>query len=210
MKRGITLVGMGTAKESIQVAMLVPESERFIEWQERNDPRGVRRLIKRLKREALGELGTCYEAGPCGYALQRALVANEIECVLVAPSLIPVKPRERIKTNRRDARHLAKSYRAGTLTEVRPPDAGYGVSSSRTRSIRCSTTASERSSMPRSGSPIWIVRFGTPRASHLRTALRSGCTSTAVARELVGFIWATLMQRETPENVKNLGRSIAA
>jgi transposase len=114
---------MDTAKESSQVAMLMPEGERFIEWQERNDPRGVRRLIKRLKREAVGELRTCYEAGPCGYALQRVLVANEVSCVVVAPSLIPAKPGERIKTNRRDARHLAKSHRAGTLTEVRPPTA---------------------------------------------------------------------------------------
>jgi transposase len=112
---------MDTAKESIQVAMLMPEGERFIEWQERNDPRGMRRLIKRVKREAVGELRTCYEAGPCGYALQRILVANEVSCMVVAPSLIPVKPGERVKTNRRDARHLAKCHRAGTLTEVRPP-----------------------------------------------------------------------------------------
>jgi hypothetical protein len=119
VERGITFVGMDTAKESIQVAMLMPEGERFIEWQERNDPRGMRRLIKRLKREAVGELRTCYEAGPCGYSLQRVFVANEISCVLVAPSLIPVKPGERVKTNRPDA---SKRPASSVLCSSRNPE----------------------------------------------------------------------------------------
>jgi transposase len=78
-------------------------------------------MIKRLKAEAVGELVICYEAGPCGYALQRRFVAAGVKCIVVAPSLVPVKPGERIKTDRRDAKKLAECLRAGTLTEVHPP-----------------------------------------------------------------------------------------
>jgi transposase len=101
--------------------MLLPDGERFLEWHQPTDARGMKRLIRRLKKEAQGELRVCYEAGPCGYALQRELRDAEIDCIVIAPSLVPMKPGDRVKTNRRDARHLAKSYRAGTLTEVHPP-----------------------------------------------------------------------------------------
>src|ERR1700750_396632 len=67
-------------------------------------------------------LRCCSEAGPCGYAIQRQLNTTEQECVMVAPSLIPRKPGERIKTDRRDAVKLARSHRAGELTRVWAPD----------------------------------------------------------------------------------------
>lgn len=121
MNSSITYVGMDTAKKSIQVAMLLPERDKPIEWEEANDARGLKRLKRKLQREALGGLRVCYEAGPCGYALQRDLRAASIDCVVIAPSLVPVKPGERIKTNRRDAKKLAQQFRAGTLTEVHPP-----------------------------------------------------------------------------------------
>ncbi len=63
----------------------------------------------------------CYEAGPCGYALQRQMTTPRVSCQVIAPGLIPRKPGERIKTNRRDARKLAELLRTGLLTEVRPP-----------------------------------------------------------------------------------------
>ena len=84
-------------------------------------PRAVRRMAKRLKREAVGELRVSYEAGPCGYVLQRQLRELDVNCIVVAPSLIPVKPGDRVKTNRRDAKKLAVMLRAGALTEVHPP-----------------------------------------------------------------------------------------
>jgi len=115
-----TFVGLDTSKAAIQVALL-REDGTFLEWKEKTDAKSVTRLVRRLKKEAVGELQVCYEAGPCGYALQRQLTAAEVACVVVAPSLIPVKPGERIKTDRRDARHLAQCHRAGTLTVVRPP-----------------------------------------------------------------------------------------
>ena len=64
----------------------------------------------------------CYEAGPCGYDIQRQLTATGHECIVAAPPLIPGKPGERIKTDRRDAIHLARLHRAGELTPVWVPD----------------------------------------------------------------------------------------
>src|SRR6185436_10082386 len=85
----------------------------------------VKRMVRKVEKAANGsEVRFCYEAGPCGYALQRQITeAGEGSCMVVAPSLIPVKPGERIKTDRRDARKLASLFRAGLLTEVQPPTA---------------------------------------------------------------------------------------
>lgn len=121
VERNTTEVGLDTSKSSIQVAMLLPGAEKAVEWEIANEPRAVRRMAKRLKREAVGELRVCYEAGPCGYALQRQLRELEVNAMVVAPSLIPVKPGERVKTNRRDAVKLAVMLRAAALTEVHPP-----------------------------------------------------------------------------------------
>ena len=91
-ERNTTDVGLDTCKNSIQVAMLLPGSERAVEWEIANEPRAVRRMAKRLKREAVGELRVCYEAGPCGYVLQRQFGEARVSCMVIAPSLIPVKP----------------------------------------------------------------------------------------------------------------------
>ena len=81
----------------------------------------MRRLVKKLEREAPGGVRVFYEAGPCGYALQRQVTTSRVSCEVVAPALIPRKPGERVKTNRRDARKLAELGRAGLLTAVQPP-----------------------------------------------------------------------------------------
>ena len=79
-------------------------------------------MVRRFEREAPGEVRCCYEAGPRGYAVQRQIHRDSaVVCEVIAPSLIPVKPGERIKTDRRDARKLAELLRIGMLTEVRPP-----------------------------------------------------------------------------------------
>ena len=78
-------------------------------------------MVRKLEREAPGPVRACYEAGPCGYALQRQLTTARVACQVIAPALIPRKAGERIKTDRRDARKLAELFRAGLLTEVRPP-----------------------------------------------------------------------------------------
>lgn len=68
-----------------------------------------------------GELRCCYEAGPCGFALQRFLTERGIPCDVIAPGLIPRRAGDRIKTDRRDARQLAILYRAGALTPIHVP-----------------------------------------------------------------------------------------
>jgi transposase len=118
---GITFVGMDAHKKAINVAMLLPGQNKPVEWQLANEPAAIRRLAKKLQREAPGEVRCCYEAGPCGYVLQRQLEADGVICEVVAPSLIPVKPGERIKTDRRDALKLARSLRSDDLTAVHPP-----------------------------------------------------------------------------------------
>ena len=79
----------------------------------------ITRLVKKLS--GRGRLRFAYEAGPCGFWLQRYLREQGQDCIVVAPSLIPKRPGERIKTDRRDARNLALSLRAGTLTAVHVP-----------------------------------------------------------------------------------------
>ena len=121
MGKGITFVGLDVHKEAINVAMLLPGESRATEWQLSNTAVSIRRLARKLRRCGDGELRTCYEAGPCGYAVQRMLQKLGVGCIVVAPSLIPRKPGERVKTDRRDARKLAELLRAGLLTEVHPP-----------------------------------------------------------------------------------------
>lgn len=121
MKNHTTYVGLDVHKKDIVVAMLLAGETEPVEWKLSNEPRAIRRLAKRLRREAGDEILCVYEAGPCGYVLQRQLVREKVPTEIVAPSLIPVKPGERIKTDRRDARKLAEAARAQTLTFVRPP-----------------------------------------------------------------------------------------
>ncbi len=121
MKDVITYVGMDAHKKDLFIAMLVGDQTTPVAWQLANEPTAVRRLVRKLEREAPGPVRVCYEAGPCGYALQRQMMTPRVSCQVIAPALIPRKPGERIKTNRRDARKLAELLRAGLLTEVRPP-----------------------------------------------------------------------------------------
>ena len=84
-----------------------------------SDPPTILRFVKRLQRQ--GPVHCCYEAGPCGFELQRSLTANGIPCDVIAPALIPRRPGDRIKTDRRDAGQLAVLYRAGALTAIHIP-----------------------------------------------------------------------------------------
>jgi transposase len=121
MQDGITFIGLDAHKVEDQVAMLLPGELKAVEWDCANERGAVRRMVKRVMREAPGEVRFCYEAGPCGYALQRWIREAGGECAVVAPFLVPRKRGERVKTNRRDARKLAELHRAGLLTEVHPP-----------------------------------------------------------------------------------------
>ena len=89
-----------------------------------NRPELLMKLAARLSKGGR-RLSFCYEAGPCGYGLHRLLTGCGHDCVVVAPSLIPIKAGDRIKTDRRDAVMLAKLHRAGELTPIWIPDAAH-------------------------------------------------------------------------------------
>lgn len=85
-----------------------------------SDSPTILRFVKRLERQA-GAVRCCYEAGPCGFDLQRTLTQHAIACDVIAPALIPRRPGDRIKTDRRDAGQLAILFRAGALTAIHIP-----------------------------------------------------------------------------------------
>jgi transposase len=83
----------------------------------------IRKMIGKLA--PLETLKCCYEAGPTGYVLYWQLTQLGVACEVIAPSLIPTKAGDRVKTDRRDAEKLARCYRAGELTPVWVPDANH-------------------------------------------------------------------------------------
>jgi transposase len=85
-----------------------------------SDSPTILRFVTRLQRE-VGTVHCCYEAGPCGFELQRAMSAEGISCAVIAPALIPRRAGDRIKTDRRDAGQLAVLFRAGALTAIHVP-----------------------------------------------------------------------------------------
>lgn len=124
MSKSSTLfIGMDVHKETIDIAIatnrLNGKVRHYGQIQNRID--AIDKLVAKLKREAK-TLKFVYEAGPCGFGLYRHLMRKQHQCDVVAPSLIPKKPGDRVKTDRRDAIRLAQLYRAGDLTPVYVPD----------------------------------------------------------------------------------------
>jgi transposase len=115
----VRFVGLDVHADSIAIA--VAEPGRGEPAQLATIAHDIPTLLKRLRR--LGKVKCCYEAGPTGFALQRALAAEGIDCIVVAPSLVPVRAGDRVKTDRRDAVKLARFLRSGDLTEVHVPSA---------------------------------------------------------------------------------------
>jgi transposase len=122
----ITYVGLDVHKEGIVVAV----AEEGIRGEVReygrigNTAGALDRVARKLGGEGV-KLRFAYEAGPCGYGIQRHLSGRGHECVVVAPSLIPKRAGDRVKTDRRDAASLARLHRAGELTAVWVPDPGH-------------------------------------------------------------------------------------
>ncbi len=123
-QRYAAYVGLDVHKETIAVAVAWPGRDEPEYWGEiKHSRKAVEKLIGRLSEVCGGALLLfCYEAGPCGYGLHRQIVESGHNCEVVAPSRIPKRPGDRIKTDRRDALKLAGLLRAGELTGIWVPD----------------------------------------------------------------------------------------
>lgn len=113
-------VGLDVHRDTITVAVAEKEGAPRVVGTIVHSPVAVAKLVRKLG--AVVDLRACYEAGPCGYALQRQLTSLGVFCEVVAPTLVPVRPGDRVKTDRRDAQRLATLLRSGELTAVWVPD----------------------------------------------------------------------------------------
>jgi transposase len=123
VKKDIRFVGLDVHAETISAAVAEPSGAVRFVGTIVNRPQAVAKLVKRLG--PVEQLRICYEAGPTGYALYWQLAALGVQCEVIAPNLVPVKAGDRVKTDRRDAEKLARSYRSGDLTAVWVPDAAH-------------------------------------------------------------------------------------
>jgi transposase len=119
----VRFIGLDVHAATIVVAVAEPGGDVRSVGVIPNRPESVRRLVKKLGPPA--GLRVCYEAGPTGYGIYWQLTALGVRCEVVAPTLVPTKAGDRVKTDRRDAEKLARSYRAGDLTAVWVPDAAH-------------------------------------------------------------------------------------
>ncbi len=123
MKNCMRWVGLDVHAETIAVAVAEGNGEVCSLGTIANRREAIRALVKRLGRPET--LRACYEAGPTGYVLYWQLIGLGVRCEVIAPTLVPKKVGDRVKTDRRDAEKLAKGYRSGDLTAVWVPDASH-------------------------------------------------------------------------------------
>ena len=119
----LRFIGLDVHAETIAVGIAETDGEVRSLGTIPNRPESVRRLFGKLGEPE--SLRVCYEAGPTGYTLYWQLIEMRVSCEVIAPTLIPVKAGDRVKTDRRDAEKLARCYRAGDLTPVWVPDAAH-------------------------------------------------------------------------------------
>jgi transposase len=183
----ITYVGLDVHKDSIVVAV----AEGGIRGEVReygriaNTAGALDRLMRKLGGEGVG-LRFCYEAGPCGYGIQRHLSAHGHECVVVAPSLIPKRAGDRVKTDRRDAASLARLHRAGELTAVWVPDAAHEAMRDLVRARLDAVHALRRARQQLSG---FLLRqgchYGRPAWTKLHRRWLAGLTFAQAVHHIV-------------------------
>jgi transposase len=122
MREKLRFLGLDVHAETIAVAVAEPYGEVRSLGTIANREDTIRKFIKKLGSPE--QLRACYEAGPTGFVLYWQLAQLGVECAVVAPSLVPKKPGDRVKTDRRDALKLARCHRSGDLTAVWVPDEG--------------------------------------------------------------------------------------
>src|SRR5215471_3753230 len=163
MSKNTVFVGMDVHAETIVVAVAEGRGVVRSLGTIPNRPEAVRRLVTRLG--ARKKVKVCYEAGPTGYALYWQLTELGVHCDVVAPSLVPKKASDRVKTDRRDAERLARSYWSGDLTFVWVPDAEHEALRDLVRA-RAAAKEDELRAKHRLGK--YLLRYGQRAADGVR------------------------------------------
>jgi transposase len=122
MKEKVRFLGLDVHAETIAVAIAERDGEVRSLGTISNRAESIRKLVKKLG--PVEQLRVCYEAGPTGYVLYWQLAELGVACEVIAPTLVPMKAGDRVKTDRRDAERLVRSYRSGDLTPVWVPNEG--------------------------------------------------------------------------------------
>jgi transposase len=173
-----------------------------------NTAAAVAKLVRKLAAK-YGRLTFCYEAGPTGYGLYRQIKSLGHECMVVAPSLIPKKPGERVKTNRRDALSLVKQLRAGDLTAVWVPDSRHEAMRDLTRARE---TAVEDLRCKRQQVSAFLLRQGLhyPGERTWTKTHRGWLASQKLeyAEQRIAFEEMLLAMRQAQERIERLEQAI--
>jgi transposase len=165
----VRFVGLDVHAETIVVAVAESGGEVRTLGTIPNRPEAVRRLVRKLGPP--DQLRVCYEAGPTGYVLYWQLAGLGVPCDVVAPSLVPTKAGDRVKTDRRDAEKLARCYRAGDLTPVWVPDAEHEALRDL---VRAREAAKKDQLRARHRLGKFLLRQGRRRPAHLKMAWTAG------------------------------------
>jgi transposase len=161
----IRFIGLDVHAATIAVAVAEPDGEVRYLGTIPNREESVRRLIKKLGPPE--ELRACYEAGPTGYVLYWQLTALGGQCEVIAPALVPRRPGDKVKTDRRDAVKLARCHRAGDLTPCWVPDAAHEALRDL---IRAREAARKDQQRARRRLGTFLLRHGKQRPASLKTA----------------------------------------
>lgn len=158
MTNNTAFIGLDTHKETIAVAIAENDRNGSVRYHSQivNEPAAVLKLVKKLA-NTYGELFFCYEAGPCGYGLQRQIIGLGHDCVVISPSHMPTKKGVRVKNDRRDAIELARLHRAGDLTSIWVPDEAHEAVRDL---VRARTTAMEMLQKHRQHLQAFLLRHG--------------------------------------------------
>ncbi len=165
----VRFVGLDVHAETIAIAVAESTGEVRTLGTVPNRPEAIRRLVRKLG--PADQLRVCYEAGPTGYVLYWQLIGLGVHCDVVAPSLVPVKAGDRVKTDRRDAEKLARSHRAGDLTPVWVPDAEHEALRDL---VRAREAAKKDQLRARHRLGKFLLRQGRQRPAHLKMAWTAG------------------------------------